>query len=445
MSFFFGKKKTATPAAPVEAEQGFLTGDADSDARNVKILLDTIAQVNVGVDLEELLESVVDKTVGFTRTERGILLLADENGELQVRVARDAAKRSLPPTIQFSRTIPAKAYSTKKELRAVVTTDEEARQLGVSVLELKLRSVMCAPLTVEGGCIGAIYVDSKAKSREFSASDLSLFCALAQQLAVAIQRANLIRNEMERQRMQRDLEQARSIQSYFYPEKIPRPQGFDIAAANRSADETTGDYYDFLSREDGPTFGIAVGDVSGHGVGAALILSKAQALLQTYFDLLGDLDLVLATLNKKLSQNIEDGKFLTLFLGELDPVKKTISYNNAGHCPPLLLRGATRSIETLDRTGIAIGLLPDSTYSKRASIALEPGDTILLYTDGITEAMDTESRPFGEESLRKVLLETSGAAAQEVVDEVMRRVQEHEMEAATSLDDKTVIAIKATH
>lgn len=396
--------------------------------------------VNSEVDLDKLLPYIVDRAVEFTKTERGILLLYDAHRELVPTIARDASGRDLPLTVKFSRTITTAVATKGEATQRVISGDDEPQDLATSVLELKLRSVMCAPLTLRGKTLGAVYVDSRAASREFTATDVQFFHILGQHIAASIEKARLVREELEKQRMQVSLEVARDIQKHFIPHGAQSIPGFDLAVRSWSADEANGDYCDVLPVSSGK-FGIVVGDVSGHGIGPALLMSSARARLRTLLRYNPAIDGLLENLNEGLSEDMEPGRFVTLFYGELDERSRMLVYANAGHPPAMLVRGSSGAIEELGKTGPALGLSTEAVYSTPRRIRLEPDDVVLFYTDGLIEAMNSARDTFGVERVGNLVREHRREGAGAVLDRLGQEVVT--FTGPTPQDDVTLIAIRA--
>ncbi len=436
------RDKANASAAPGGAGGNeLLTGDPETDRRNVKILLDAIAAVNSSTSLEETLETVVDKAIDFTRTERGVLLFLDGAGDLSIRSARERGGKTLGSDIVISRTIPKRVLETGQPVRAVAPMEEDSLKLGTSVINLRLRAVMCVPLRHGDKHLGVIYVDSRAASREFTDSDLVLFEHLAQQLAVALDRAHLVAEKMEKDRLQRTLDEARDIQQWFMRKPLEIP-GFEISAFSRSLDDTNGDYYDFVALPDG-RIGIAIADVSGHGIGPALIMGRTQALLESMAEQERDLDVLFEKLNAKLRSHVEEGRYVTLFFGVLEPKGRSLAYNNAGHAPPCLFRKRTGAMESLARTGFPVGLMDSANYMHRRGLVLEPGDVLLLYTDGITEMMRPGSEElYGAERLQSALVRLAPMSPSDIIAGIEKDATGF-CGGGNRQDDLTIIALKA--
>jgi hypothetical protein len=419
---------------PGDTFAGFLTGDRDHDRRNVDILLDTIAEVNRTRDLDTLLVSVVDRTLAFTMAERGILMLHDHVGNLHIRVARDDNGQDLDHDLDFSRSVPRKVLEDGKAVCMTATASENRIDLTQSIQQLGLRTVMGAPLSVQGRVIGVLYVDSSARSRTFTHGDFSLFKALSYQLAVAIENARMAKKEQ-------GLALARDLQRNLLPAEALTLPGFDIHGINRTCDETGGDYFDYLRHRDGQ-LGLAVGDVSGHGFAAALLMATGRALLRAYASTEADPARVVTLLNHELGRDMGTDKFMTLFYGVLDLESRTMRYAKAGHCDPILLRAATGEFESLGGRGMGLGFEPHYVYSSFGPVTLERDDVLLLYTDGIPEARNPSGEFFGLERVHQIMAEHHENA---------RELATHVVEAVTEFtggpgyaDDLTLIVVRAT-
>ena len=246
-------------------QTGFLTGDKEKDARNVAILLDTIAAVSGNRDLESLLRSIVDKAIHIANAERGIILLPDpETGQLTVRTARDKLGSPLPKNLKFSTSIPQKVFESGKAETLMDAAGGGDIPLGQSILDLRLVSVMCAPLKTADETVGVLYIDSRASAKGFTKGDLELFTTLGSQCALAINNAMLVQAYLDQQRLQAALHVAKDIQQNMMPPHttIERPR-VEIAGFNRPCEETGGDYFDYIPMPDPRRLGVVIGDVSG--------------------------------------------------------------------------------------------------------------------------------------------------------------------------------------
>ena len=448
-----GSARTGRESAPESKVMGrsppstqFLTGEARKDRHTVQVLLETIARVSMSRDLESLLTDIVDSSIGMTGAERGLLLMRGEGKELDVRVARVRGGKPFEEDVRFSTTIANKVLNEIQPVRATVHSESEMLELGKSVYDLKLREVMCVPLTPPGDegsgptpPSGVLYVDSRAATRQFTHEELAAFAALAQQISIAMENARLHQDSLEKVRLEQENNLAASIQRNFMPQGPADIPGWDVHGFYEPAAGTAGDFYDFVRMKDG-SVAIVVGDVTGHGIGPALITQTAQASLRSYLRLISDPGEVVTLLNQDLSERVSDGRFLTLFLARLCADGRLHGLN-AGHELPLLWRRASGDVEALGKGGPALGMIPDEKYEDHAPITLADGDVLVMYTDGLTEvrAADDPDRLFGAEGVKAALIEA--ASAGKGAKEICAYLVESAMQLSGNMreDDITVV------
>ncbi len=367
----------------------FLTGDRSRDGRNVDMLLGGVEQLYGHADLDDLLRSAVDSAVRVTGAQRGILLLADgtaAESALAVRVARDAGGHDLPLDLPYSRSVANRVWATgKADSRPDIPGIGE--DLTQSCQAQHLVSIIAAPLPGRERPVGVLYVDSQRTATGFTEGDRAVFEALAGLVATAIEQTRLAHT-------QRELDVARRIQRRMAPRGVPAPAGFDVAFEGLSAVETSGDYHDVIPLADG-RLTLVVGDVAGHGLGAALYMTSARTALHTLLRSRTDPLEMLADLNAYLCGEMEASDFMTLFLGIVDTRARALSWASAGHVSLHWRIGA--GITELPGTGPALGTDPQATYARGGPVTLEPGDAVVLCTDGIYEARGPGDEMYGEE------------------------------------------------
>ena len=249
----------------------------------------------------------------------------------------------------------------------------------------------------------------------------------------------------EMRHLEFDLELAQSVQKSLLPQQTPDVPGLEVAAFSRPAQILGGDYFDFFRFQDG-IGGLAIADVAGHGLSAGLHMAGVQALLRTLVPVNAYPAEVVLHLQRLLIHNVRFSTFVTLFLGSFDQATRLLTYCNAGHNPPLLLRAQSRSgvdpLQWLEPTGAAIGLLEESQY-REESVRLEPGDILLLYTDGVTEASDEQGKQFGQERLAEIVGRQAGRAVGDLVRAVREEVLQFTQREALA-DDATIVACRVS-
>jgi sigma-B regulation protein RsbU (phosphoserine phosphatase) len=393
----------------VRKRADFLTGNAERDRRNVDLLLGAVEGLYGRADLDALMRSAVDGAIQVTGAQRGLLLLPTAEGRLAVRVARKSDGAELPRDLRYSRSVVDRVWNSGE---AYVALDHQTRtgaaaNLGQSILDLRLLSVLAAPLRAKDRPIGVLYVDSTAAAKAFNDADRTVFEALAGLAGVAIESARMAAEEAEARRLAQEMDVARKIQLSLLPRDPVAPSGYDVAAAGRSCAETSGDYHDVIPLEDG-TLALVVGDVAGHGLGAALFMASARALLRTLLHT-GDPIAAFAGVNAFLCRDMPEGSFMSLFAGVLRPRERRLDYVSAGHNPPLLRRRDGAVVE-LGRTGPVLGVVSGFSYPTAQAPPLEPGDALLLYTDGLFEARDPRDELYGEDRMRDSLARHAAAS-----------------------------------
>jgi sigma-B regulation protein RsbU (phosphoserine phosphatase) len=297
---------------------------------------------------------------------------------------------------------------------------------------------MAVPLQTKDRIIGLIYVDSPFVMRVFNDEDLSLLTVMANIAAVRLENARLAEIEHAERIMKRDLTQAAEIQRGILPEKAPEIHGLDLAGFNAPCRTVGGDYYGFVSYPGGRV-GLALGDVSGKGMSAALMVMAFEARLRVLAEDEDSAADVVARLNKITCENCPSNRFITFFFGILDPATGHLAYANAGHNPPMIVR-SSGSVELLPGGGPVLGIVPVAPY-KQEKARLAPSDLLVIYSDGITEATNTAEEEYGEERLAEVLRSRRDEPAAAIVDAVTESLQQFTA-GAPQADDITLVVAK---
>jgi len=280
--------------------------------------------------------------------------------------------------------------------RRLVLTAEERDWLRARQAALLL------PLRSAGGMGGVLVVGARQDGEDYSAEELRALATLADQAALAAENLRLLEENLQKRRLDEQLAMARRIQERFLPTALPPTPALELRARSVFCLEVAGDYYDVMPLPDGRTV-LAVGDVSGKGAGAAMLMANLQASLRTAVRAGGRLEEIVAGINQLICANTWDEQFITFFVGVFDPRTGRFFYVNAGHNPPLVARVDGR-LERLHATGLLLGVLPEATYS-RAELVLVEGDLLVLYTDGVSEALDAREEEFGEARLVRLAQE----------------------------------------
>lgn len=395
---------------------------------------------NSSLDLEDVLNTVMDEVVTVTRAERGFVVLRNDSGRLDFRAARGVEQETIDrPEFQISRGV---IESVVREGEGMLTSDAQqdkrfmARQ---SVMSLGLRSILCAPLRVKQRVLGAIYVDNRLHAGIFTPEDLELLNAIASSAATAIENARLYQVAVEKGRMERELSMARRVQSGLIPEKVPEVEGWQFATSWLPAREVAGDFYDFVPLDSG-RMGLLIADVTDKGMGAALFMALTRSMLRaSLVDSIIPSEAITKA-NRLICMNSTSPVPVTVFYGRVDPESGEIIYVNAGHNPPLLYRRASGALEILHRTGMVLGL-DESVELEQSSVHLQRGDVLVLYTDGVTDALNSAEEAFGEDRLRESIHANGAGSAKKVAHGLLQALQEF-IQGAEPFDDITLLVAK---
>jgi len=360
--------------------------------RDLQKVLDISRAMAAARDLDELLGLILSRSMELLDAERATAFLYDsDSDELVSRIASDSAEIRMPAGSGIA--------GACVRTRAVVNVPDAYaddrfnadfdRRSG-----FRTRNLLAMPLCdYSGDLVGVLEVINK-RSGDFGEYDISLAETLAAQAGVVIQRARLIEQYVQKQRMARNLEIARDIQRGLLPKADPTIEGFDIAAFSEPADETGGDIYDFFPVSDG-RLAVVVADATGHGIGPALVIAETRAMLRALSGQTGDVSLVMETVNDLLSADLDDGRFVTCFLGVLDPAASRLTFASAGHGPIVFYDRDADSFEELPATAVPLGILEGVSFEDIVGRTMKKGDVGAILTDGLFEAVDAAGEQFG--------------------------------------------------
>lgn len=378
--------------------------------------------------LEELFELILDLSIQAVGAERGVLMTL-EGEDLVVRSVRGEGFR-------ISTTVRDRVLKDRASLLVRDTALDEAFKSRDSIVGQQVQSVMAVPLQTNDRVIGLINVDSRSFARPFTPDDLDLLTVLANVAANRVENERLNVVELQKQVISRELEQAAGIQRALLPRDAPIVPGYEIAGHNLPCQTVGGDYFDFFPYGDG-RIGLVLGDVSGKGMQAAILMSAVKGAVQVLFgEAPDDVASLMSRLDRVFATNFPRNRFVTLFFGLLDPASGELTYCNAGHNPPFLVR-ADDSIERLTSCGTILGIFPDRGYEVKHS-RLEPGDVLTLFSDGVTEENNPGGEEFGEVRLARLLVERGRGGAANLVEGIRQAVLAWAAGAAAA-DDVTVV------
>ncbi len=403
-------------------------------------LLYRVAQTfSSSLDSTEVLDHVMDQVVKAVQAERGFVMLFDDAGQLAFRSARGLEQQTIEaPEFQVSRSVVARVG--REGIPLLTSNAQSDAWLGgrASIIGLGLRSILCVPLQLAHKTIGVIYVDNRLQAGVFSQDDLDLLVSIAASAAIAIENARLYQVAVEKGRLERELQVAREVQASLLPRTTPVLPGFEIAARWLPAREVSGDYYDYLATAQGG-LNVVIADVSDKGMPAALLMALTRSTVRACLTGASSLAAGLTQANRLVAADSTDGMFVTLCCVELHAGGEAV-YANAGHNPPLL--ATSDAIHELRRTGAALGLFEETVYAQRA-VHLAPGDLLVLYTDGVCDALNPTELEFGKERLLAFTRAHWQATAVEFVTDLAAALHEF-VGGAPAADDITLVVVRRT-
>jgi len=320
-------------------------------------------------------------------------------------------------------------------------TDANAKE---KALLLQINAELLLPMPGRARLIGLMALGPKRSEEPYTPTDLRTLQSVAAQTGLTLEVAELVRTladeSAQRERMNREIEIAREVQQRLFPQNIPEIAGVSLAGMCRPASEVGGDYYDLIELEDGH-LGFAIGDVSGKGISAALIMASLRASLRgLILDDPGDLAKMMQKVNRLVYEASSSSRYATFFFAIYNPQTREMRYVNAGHNPPILAKQVSGEFRRLEACGPVVGLLPFVSYEEQ-SLILELGDLLIGYTDGISEAMTVDDEEWGEDRMLQATPRQAAALASEVIKEIFRAADDFTA-GAIQHDDMTLIAMK---
>ncbi len=419
-----------------------------TDLRQMAAILNGLRALGSGRVLDEVLTLVMDSALDVTRAERGFVMLANADGELEFKIARGRGRITLPGTsFATSAKIPREVFLTGDS--RIVGDLMEGTLAGAhdGTIAVGIRHVLCVPLRVSPlgtglgpgsvhRVIGVLYLDGRERSTMTSRATLASLEAFATQAALAIESARLYAEAAEKARIDRDLRVAAEIQRALLPEPNYQTDSVDLAAASIPCRTVGGDFFDYLDVPGGRV-GFALGDVAGKGPPAALLAAVAQSNFVAQAQVTSDPAETMARINRALLRRTIEARFATMFYGAIG-ADGTLTYCNAGQEPPLLVR--RDDVASLDIGGPVLGLLSVATY-ECGTVPLSPGDLVVVCSDGVTEARNTAGEEFERDRLVATVGSCHGARAEAVVGQLLAAVGAFS-KGASQADDITVLVLR---
>lgn len=395
---------TILKSVPVDMSSSRGTTLVASPEVKLAAMMEIMQSLGKALALDDVLPQVLTSLFKiFRQADRGFIVLQTPEGRLVPRWVR-LRRKEASDTVRISRTIIRKVMETKEAILSADAANDDRFELSQSIADFRIRSMMCAPLlNSEGHALGAIQIDTLNQRQRFQPDDLELLVSTAAQASIAIEKAELHDAVLRQREIERDMQVARDVQRGFLPDHTPDIPGYDFFDYYEPAEQVGGDYFDYLPLPDG-RLAVVVADVVGHGVAAALLMAKLSAEARNALYVEPTPADAITHLNERLAQlNIQ--RFVTLICVVLDPRSHTAVIVNAGHMAPLVRRknGAVEEPgEAL--AGIPLGISAGIAY-QQLEIGLAPGETLMLFTDGINESIDATGTFYSIDRLRKHVAE----------------------------------------
>lgn len=401
----------------------------DRKIQELNTLFDLGKEFGALLDPDKLVRLFVFSLLGQIGVSRYLISLRD-GSDMKVAASRLDGPAPQSEFLMMLTSVKAASGVDDMIVKHAVDVRETLTSLGVKVV---------VPMQTQGEAKGVILLGEKLSREEFSDADLEFLSSLANLAVISLENARLFQDAIEKQKLEDELVIAREIQKGLLPSIIPTIHGIEIAASNISSKQVGGDYYDVLPIDE-HRFIIAIGDVSGKGTPAALLMANLQATIRALAPLNLPLSEFTHRVNDLMCNNTGGNKFVTFFWGIIDDRTKVLTYVNAGHNYPLLLH-ADGSVERLDKGGMILGVMRSTLPYEQGLIQLHRDDLLVLFTDGVSEAMTKDSVEYGEERLEQLLPSICHLAAQEITDAIYKDVQQHAKGAPQS-DDITMMVVK---
>jgi sigma-B regulation protein RsbU (phosphoserine phosphatase) len=392
-------KTSSSDTIVLRSASELLAAAERESAGRLKLLNEVHRALAAPLSLGELLEAVLDRTFAHLGPEEAAVYLRKPYGGVE-----RAASRRLPSArgdFFFSRSLETEVTEKGQAALVLDAQTDERFAAAESILSSGVRSLIAAPLLDSAGSLGMIVLSSRIHVRRFGEEDLELLAALGSVAALRIRNLSLAEEAARRRELEKEMALARQIQLALLPDRLPDIPGYSVFAMNDASRAVSGDFYELHGRDEGDEQVIVIADVSGKGMAASLLAASFDALLMGPIEVGHPTDLICSKISRRLFLKTPPERYVTAFIAALDPGTGRLSYTNAGHNAGLLVR-ADGTVLRLEANGMPLGLFPMVEY-ERVEVTLAPGDLLLLYTDGITEAADPKGGEFSLDRLQAVV------------------------------------------
>lgn len=377
---------------------GFLEVRPEDKLRGILKINEALSRT---VELSNIAPRILDTLFDiFPQADRGMIMIRDRSEDPLIPVAQKHRDDSFDDSVRMSRTILDRVLNDRTGILSADASSDSRFSASESISSLTIHSMMCVPLlNLEEDPFGVISLDTQNPLKRFTEDDLQLLLAVATQAAHSYENTRLLVSHLEKQKQDKEMQIARNVQRALLPELLPEIDGYRFYASYDAAQAVGGDYFDCFRIGDHKVC-VAFGDVAGKGVPGALIMSRISSVVQNTLSFTDDVAVAIRSINDHMCHKMVEGRFVTFILGVIDLKKNTFRFANAGHMSPLIRRSSGEVDEVDDATiGIPVGIMQDYPYDV-VDYKLEPGDTWVLITDGVDEAMDPDSNLYGKDRVR---------------------------------------------
>lgn len=428
------------------AREGEAQTTSAAEVHVVRALLDGLRALGIARLIDDVLRLVLDAALDLSGADRGFIMLADPDGRLELKLGRGRGHQPLPTDALTSRKVPQQVFQTGEPFYEQDLQRTDVKRRHEDTCRHGIRSVLCVPLKVmryldrpgdseAAARIGVLYLDGSRTRPFLSESSRSALQALSDEAAVAIENARLYREHCERTRLEQEIEIAADIQRALLPEATLTLPPFALAGTTLPCRSIGGDFYDYEPLPDG-RLAFWLGDVAGKGPPAALLSARVQGMLAAW-PAGEDVAATVRHVNDALVRRAVRARFVTLFYATLHGDGR-LAYCNAGHNPPLVLGAA--GVRRLESGGMALGLFGARDYAERV-VRLDPGDWLIVFSDGVSDALDADGAEFGEERLLAAVEYLTDTDPQTLVAGVLDRLRRF-IGPAPPYDDVTLLAVQ---
>ena len=399
----------ATIMGAVDNSSGFGMLDVQPDVK-LKAVIEISRSLAGTIDVEKLLPKILDVLFQvFPHADRGCILLKDDEGNMRP-ASQKHRREGEDATVKLSRTIVDKVLTTKQGLLSADAMSDSEFGAAESIASLEIRSMMCVPLLgLDGEPVGIINIDTSNPINQFKEEDLDLLLAVAGQAALSYEGARLFGSYVQKQKQDNEMRIARNVQEALLPTDLPEIDGYEFYASYDAAQAVGGDYYDCFQLPGKVV--LSFGDVAGKGVPGALIMSRMASCVQNTIQFVHEVEPAVKAINNHMCANAVEGRFVTYVLAIIDLETNNITLINAGHMSPLIRRVDGEVDEFPEESiGIPVGILEDYPYEV-VQRKIEPGEMVVLITDGVDEAMNPEGELYTKERVRDFISANNANAA----------------------------------